>query len=157
MSVLSDELVNDPLTRGYAGMTDAEILASLHAVDRPGKVPPSEILSYVQENTHSDGRPLHGKIMSLADGRDVPTPDAPITAAMCRDAALIAIKRMETEINTPVDMSKVSAMLDLLIVGGAIESADKTAILALADNRQSRAVELGIPKTNLGDVIAAGA
>ena len=26
MSILSDELTNDPLTRGYAGMTDEEAL-----------------------------------------------------------------------------------------------------------------------------------
>lgn len=31
---LRDELINDPLTRGYAAMTDAEVLSSLNVDDR---------------------------------------------------------------------------------------------------------------------------
>jgi antitoxin component HigA of HigAB toxin-antitoxin module len=32
--ILEDELVADPLSRGYSGMTDAELLTSLNAADR---------------------------------------------------------------------------------------------------------------------------
>jgi len=34
MSILSDELTNDPLTRGYAGMTDAQAAADLNTAYR---------------------------------------------------------------------------------------------------------------------------
>ncbi len=34
MSVLSDEITDDPLARGYAGMTDQELVDSLNALDR---------------------------------------------------------------------------------------------------------------------------
>ena len=34
MNLLSDELTNDPLTRGYAGMSDAAVAASLNTVNR---------------------------------------------------------------------------------------------------------------------------
>ena len=34
MSILSDELLNDPLGRGYSTMIDLEAVASLNAVDR---------------------------------------------------------------------------------------------------------------------------
>jgi len=34
MSILSDEITNDPLTRGYATMNDLEVAQSLNAVDR---------------------------------------------------------------------------------------------------------------------------
>ena len=33
--ILEDEIANDPLVRGYAGMTDVQLLASLNALDRP--------------------------------------------------------------------------------------------------------------------------
>ncbi len=36
MQALINELTNDPLERGYAGMTDSEAHASLHTPDRPG-------------------------------------------------------------------------------------------------------------------------
>jgi len=32
--ILENEIVNDPLARGYSGMTDAELLTSLNAVNR---------------------------------------------------------------------------------------------------------------------------
>lgn len=151
MSILSDK-VADPT---YSGMSDAEVAAVLNALDQPGRVPPSEILSYVQENTHSDGRPLQGKIVALAEGRDVPSPSPPYTAAMCRDAAIIALRRMEVEVDTPVDMTKVSGMLDLLILGGALESEDKTAILAMANNRHSWAELNNLPHLRAGDIAQA--
>lgn len=34
MSILSEELANDPLTRGYAGMTDQQAVDSLNTADR---------------------------------------------------------------------------------------------------------------------------
>lgn len=32
--ILVDELTNDPLTRGYSGMTNAQVVSSLNTVDR---------------------------------------------------------------------------------------------------------------------------
>ena len=34
LTPLQDELTNDPLARGYSGMTDAQVAASLNTVDR---------------------------------------------------------------------------------------------------------------------------
>jgi len=36
--ILEDEIANDPLVRGYSGMTDAELLTSLNATDRTKSV-----------------------------------------------------------------------------------------------------------------------
>ena len=33
--ILEDEIANDPLARGYVGMTDVQLLTSLNALDRP--------------------------------------------------------------------------------------------------------------------------
>lgn len=45
--ILHDELINDPLARGYAGMTDAQAAASLNTVNRQrerGVVPAHELI-----------------------------------------------------------------------------------------------------------------
>lgn len=45
--ILHDELINDPLARGYAGMTDAQAAASLNTVNRPRErvvVPAHELI-----------------------------------------------------------------------------------------------------------------
>jgi len=34
MSILADEITNDPLTRGYSGMTDAQVAADINTVYR---------------------------------------------------------------------------------------------------------------------------
>lgn len=146
MPALSDELSNDPLSRGYSGMTDAEAAASLHMVNRPGAVPAKDVRRYLL---------LAGKWPGLVDAA------ANDSTGSVRQIAVNIVDTLanfeDFDLQDSTVLAAVTAGLDGAIAAGLMETANKTAILAMENNRQSRAAELGIPQTNLGDVIAARA
>lgn len=62
VSVLREELLNDPLERGYASMSDAEVAESLNRLDRvvPALVPSADVHIWaLYQNTPEDG-PFEG-------------------------------------------------------------------------------------------------
>lgn len=137
-AALASELSVDPLVRGYAAMTDQQAADSLNVVDRPASVPKSDLLRYVVENAKWKG------IADLAA-----SPTSPYAAA-----AASAVRAFEPGDFDAIDLSRpaVVALIDALVAGGALVAADKTAILAMAENRRSRAAELGLSFVHAGDV-----
>lgn len=141
MSVLSDEIANDPLGRGYAGMTNQEAADSLNAVDRPAPVPAKTVRKYLD---------LVGRWGGIARQRW----DGPTAAA--RDAAFALHEALadytDFDLQDPLALAAITAQLDACIAAGLIDTEHKTAILALEDNQRSRAAELGIGRVTEADV-----
>lgn len=128
---LADEIRLDPLGRGYAGMDDAEILASLREVNRTfvSPVTSGELLAWGA----AEGR--LARISSAAANSALP--DVIRAAAM---GAEIMVKRD----NTDLDLNKADrvALLQGLVDATILTEADKTALEALASTTGSRAEEL---------------
>lgn len=127
--ILHGELINDPLGRGYAGMTDAQAAASLNMVNRPrerGVVPAHELIDAT-----------------------VPAEWATLTAA--------EKQRYQTltgagEVN--VRSANVRAAFMAMFGAG---TATRTALAALQNEQVSRAAELGLETVYEGHVFMARA
>lgn len=145
-AALAIELADDPLGRGYALMTDAEVVASLAAVDRRGVITMDAVVEYLL---------LQGRWPSIVDAAHHGT------AATARQVAwgIILTAQRYTTINAadPTRYAAIDAQLGALVAAGFIAEADKIALLAMGENKQSRAEELGIGRVLPGDVAAARA
>ena len=127
---LKDELTNDPLGRGYSSMTDEQIVTSLTTKDRPGPFPANVI----------------PKVLSFL-GRIDAAERAAVGLAIYDEVNL-------TDVQT---VTAITNHLDDYIAKGQADESVKTAILALGENRRTRAEEIGLIKLNEGDVKAARA
>ncbi len=142
LMALKAERALNPATLGYTSDDVANallIMTPSRTVRR--RVPVARLKDYFRKTAHPvSRRPLRLTVEDLA--RDA-------TAAPAhRDAARLALHTVEDPTNPDVDLDNplVAAMLDLLIAGGAIEAAHKTAILAMGDTAVSRTEEIGIFK-----------
>ena len=146
MSDLSIELATDPLTRGYSGMTDAAVVDSLYTKNRPGPVPAKDVRRYLL---------LAGKWPMIVDTA------AQDGTATTRVACINIIDSLanfdDFDLEDSGVLAVVTAGLDALVTATLIDEAHKTAILAMGNNRQSRAQELNLGRVLPGHVAAARA
>lgn len=145
MTILSDEIANDPLTLGYASMTDAEVAASLNGITRPAPVPAKDVRRYLL---------LQGKWPMIVD--TAANGSTAETRATCINIIDSLQNFEDFDLQDASVLTVVTAGLAALETASLITTAEKTAILAMGANRQSRARELGMKiDPNVGDVIAA--
>ena len=127
---LKDEITNDPLTRGYAGMTDAQVADSLtNTIDRVVTkqfISGSEIFNATDDTEYS----------ALTD------------AQKSAWDALCAIDQIDT-------VSGVAKAREAELFGGGTTT--RTNLLAIRNETVSRAQELGLGNVNEGDVRQARA
>ena len=128
---LALELTDDPLQRGYAGMTDHQVADSLNAADRVRyrDVPLGELAGLVEL------RNIYEKLVAAP---------ADLTAAK-----LLRLVSGETAISVieyslPQVRATLDAQLSALAVASIITGDDLAAIAALGQETVSRAEELGI-------------
>jgi hypothetical protein len=139
LQALKDELTNDPLGRGYSGMSDEAAADSLNTANRSCLEPISsaELLAW-SGNGATDGSMLcrYERIQEAA---------AASASNTVRGACIAALGMIERD-GTSLDLNKPDrmAMLDALVAGGVLTAAEKTSLLALATITCSRAVELGL-------------
>ena len=129
MSALRDELLNDPLLRGYSGMTDAEVVASINNPDRVvtrATVSGSEIFNVTDD----------GEYAALTD-----------TQKSAWDA-LCAIDTINTS-------SGVAKAREAELFGAG--TATRSNLVALRQSTVSRAQELGLSRVREGTVAKARA
>jgi|GEM_PF-3292999 hypothetical protein len=112
-----DELANDPLARGYTGMTDSQLIASLNAEDRS------------QNRTSMTGREVKSHI------------DATEFAGKTN-----AQKQQVIELIKRNDLDLFGLDEDILVDIFAGDSATATALSAARKESISRAAELGLPE-----------
>ncbi len=129
MSALSEELTNDPLGRGYAGMTDQAAADALNAAD----------IADVQRVGN------HKYLVWLAGKRRKKIADAAASHAS-EDVQGLAQMALDIILRPDVDYVRADheAMLDGLVAGGVLVADDKTALDGKADVLISRAEQLGL-------------
>lgn len=130
ISVLKDEITNDPDVVGYSAMTDQAIADSLNA---PGsKVGPFGIyyiVNYFVLQQNKAAAKEAAQILQLHSG-------------------------MQIDYTDPLHVMLVTSAMDALIAESLATAADKTAVLALGDgmDKSSRGQEIGAGKVSLGHV-----
>lgn len=138
---LRDEIDTDPLARGYAGMSDAEVAADMNLQNRPKPIPLADIFIYLQLNQKM------GRIQLVADGVDV---GAGVPDIDQRNSAHSIILALVSGLTDQIDLSnsETSTMFvgfaNDLVAAGAIVNADKAAIAAMGADQRTRNQELGL-------------
>lgn len=131
LDALRAELTDDPLGVGYAALTDAEAAATLNAKTRPGVTPRQELLALIGIMG------IYGPVKRRATmaETDVET-----------DLMNNVLYVVDADIPT-IDLTRpeLQAMLGGLVAFGVLTEAQAGEIAALAQNRRSRAEELGWP------------
>lgn len=126
--ILVPELQNDPLARGYAGMTDSQRLASLLTADRPTErtiVPAYEVLEAI-----------------------VPTEWAALNAA--------EKQRVQTIISAgQVNLQGTNTRASLAAAFGAGTTTRANLLALQAGPSRTRAAELGMSGLGLGHLVSA--
>lgn len=145
---LKAELLADPLGRGYASMTDAQIAASLNAANIAVKVdvPAQTVRGALYE------RGLWGPIVILA--RSLPNGTASHDNGMAAAYGVVSLADQGQSFMTsiPAVFAQVQSDLNAIVAAGALPSAAVAGILALASATVTRASQIGWP-----DGVDAGA
>ena len=136
IDILRQELTDDPLGRGYAGMADGEVADSLNVADRPGKgvVAASEVRRYVLLNG------LWPRIQAVAASSANPVHQGTAITIL---QTLQPNSFDQIRMNDPAVAGAVTSMLTTMVEAGAITAAHRDAMVALGDIQVSRATELG--------------
>ena len=143
MSILSDELTNDPLSRGYSGMDDEAAAADIMTVYRDGEVPEREIkLQLMRQQTYS----------GICDARNDTGHAGHAVAVMCYE-----LLNDNDRADIDVTDADIVTQLAALVATGLLTQANSDEITALKNNRRSRADELGLSNVRAGTVARARA
>ena len=143
LQILSDEITNDPLTRGYAGMTDAEVLADLKRVYRTVIRPLSH--PALTRALAQNGR--LAKLKRAAEQWSDETKDLQTSIAMVA-SAFIHRDQSSLDPSNPSDVALVNALVQV----GVLSAADKQALVDAATVQISRADELSIGGIRENDI-----
>ncbi len=168
LQTLSTELKTDPLARGYAAMLDDVAAARVAVVDRPGDGSVSAVLNYLlvnksRTNTGTDvtATSMLGRLLvvsATAIGTDPfgASPATPITLDLkCSALAFLEVCRNPNIRSLPYQTATLQQLLTDMVTAHVMKSNDTTAIVALSNNLQSRAAELGIPTPTTSNVADA--
>lgn len=172
LAKLKTELTTDPLARGYAAMGDEAAAVNLTTlIDRPADGSVKALLNYllVNKNRTGDGTDtvttsMLGRLILIGGAALASKPFGTTTASFdvtldykCSALALLEIIRNPNIQTLPYQSSTLQVLLTDMINAGVMKAADKTAIIAMSNNLQSRAVELGLGGVTTSDVARARA
>lgn len=141
---LKNEITTDPLTLGYnaawASGDDVALCSIINAANYRGPVPISEIAAYCCTNGITGGIKAH---LSIPVGA---TDNPPTTLSLQTLGALhtvLSLVEIDFRLNwCDTDDPKFGQICGLLISLGIMVAADQTALIALGNNRRSRAMVL---------------
>jgi hypothetical protein len=148
-ATLQTELSDDPLARGYAGMTDTERYASLTAEDRPSTTMRfASLRTLAAELTDEEYVTIKGVLTAVA-ASNVKVADM---------LSILATPGNDDGTGGGLDFGcdSVRGMIDAFVAGELITADLGAKIKAIAETTTSRAAELGIADVRLLDVIRAG-
>ena len=144
MSIVSDELANDPLARGYAGMTDVEATDDLNTEYRDVNYPILlDAVNYaIREN---------GKWTEYSESAALQT-----VAGTYDNQSMHEFMDMFTGFTSlpEVDMQAayMDGLIDAMVAEGSMGGAVATALKAFGVRTVSRAVELELGVLRVGDI-----
>lgn len=140
-TILKEEIDGDPIGRGYASMTNAEVTISLNTVDRTRleTLSMQELREWTAENAR--GFNIMSGITNVALTDQV------------RNLCYVADKLIGTDDGqlSPGNALHVD-MINDLVAASVISNADRTALVTKATKSLSRATELGIGQVKEGHV-----
>jgi len=158
LAILKTEVLTDPLVRGYAGMTDAQVAADMNLLNRPGQTTVEQLRTYFLLERKA-GMFLYGRLHTVAQSavNDDPIGETtPLTLEHITSAQTMCnILNPTSGFSLDLADSRFDALLNDLAGGqGAkvIGAADKTAIQAFSLNTISRGEELNIGKVKKSQV-----
>lgn len=177
IETLAAEITGDPLTRGYSGMTDAQVAADVNTVYRPADVSIATILKFlILDNVHStDGSDTQDRsiwqrmkeVVALAETPTTGVADPWGSTTIGNISEIQQIKchqlvdwiELSAQGNLPVDVSDTNwqSYVSGAQAAGCMSSSQETALNGLGDNLQSRGQELGIGRVGAGTVAEARA
>lgn len=140
---LVPELRNDPLARGYAGMTDPEVVASLYAADRPGPMTTRTPQEVYDALTVAEIAAIEAA--ALDDQKAQENQAALAWLGYCSVAASLDLTAG----------ARGRVLLDGLVSAGIVSAASRTAVLAAAATLISRAEEIKMGTCEAGNVRSA--
>lgn len=142
---LRQELQADPLEKGYSTMTSTEVSTSLRTKDRPKNkvIGSAELLAWA-------GAGATDTINSRYERLKISSTDH--TSPIVRGACLAGLKIVDRD-DAQLDLSLQDRvdLVDALVTGSVISSAEKDELVEMGTQYVSRAQELGV-KSRPGDV-----
>lgn len=177
IAVIKSEIDGDPLTRSYVGMTDIQVANDMNTAYRDAPADQGSLFNYLALekaredpaeglSTHTEGLSTHiyGRLRRAADGvigTDVFVVGGASLTDNRKDACVTFLQIVDADrlgsITDNLNSTKFGDLLDEVIAAGVMKSGDKTAIVALSQNMQSRGTELGVGVVYEGHVAAARA
>ena len=173
IQILKDEITNDPLIRGYAGMTDIQVADDMNLINRPAEGGTERMLNYCIKNRSRTNNgadttplPLIGRLQLVADAALTEDPFGTTIAAnqVSREMKtwartflyVLTSPTLETLdfLDTEVDTGYIA-----LGPGEAVvwKTPDIDALKGFSQNQQSRGTEIGWGRVREGDVTLARA
>jgi hypothetical protein len=150
-------------------MTNAAFLTSITAEDRDAVANPAAILEYLMI-TEFRNSSIYGRIAQLAAVQADPVTGDYGSMQFGASNALVAITRRhvaaahavirlaqsDSGLSVPLTNTQLSNILsDLVTTGGGAQimaASNRTAVIALSQNKHTRATEIGLPLPSLADV-----
>ena len=130
---LRNELLNDPLGRGYASMDEMEVIHSLIEIDR-------DILFPIRSDNLLAWSAMGGRLMKIKRVAEDETQSDEIRSIAW--AAMKMVERDSTDLD--LNLSDRAAMLNVLVASGILSESDKDDLYDVATQTISRASELNI-------------
>lgn len=142
--VLQSELTDDPLGRGYSGMTAADVSTSLNDANRPivADVPSRTLLEWAAAGALRRIRRAvePDALNDLTIGGLLATQAQKEAVQSAAEAAYFLLTRSDTSFNA----TRHKPMVDLLVDASVLTAADRTQLNSMSERLGSRAEELGM-------------
>lgn len=174
---LKTEITTDPLTRGYSAMSDAEVAVDMNTAYRSAPGTLEAVFTYMMSTrTHtnqgtdtnaSNGTPstLLGRLIMAAQATSVPADpfgagDTPLTRTLNSrglHSAKAFLFMLQAGLVANVDFTNTEQgdILQDLVNGGVMTATNRTDIIAISENANTRAQELGFGEMSEGYVAYA--
>lgn len=137
MSILKDELINDPTGLGYVGLDNSATASALNAkaISAKQSIQVSDIKKYLT---------VVGKRVAINNSASIPA-----------QATVLAFQDFEVfDMTDALNEAALISQMGGLVTEGLISETDKTNILAMGDTLISRAQSLGLGIVTAGQVQA---
>lgn len=169
LATLKTEITTNPLgiTPAYSTMGDEAAADRINVIDRPADGSVNGMLNYLlvnksRDNTGTDtvATSMLGRLILASQTAVAANPFGATGGAMtldtkCSALAMLEIVRNPNVTTLPYQKSTLQQLLDDMVTAKVMKAADKAAIIALSNNLQSRASELGLPRVTASDIADA--
>ena len=136
---LKTELVTDPVSMGYAALSDADAAVAINLADRDYTVP-------LNSRTSLSWAMRTGRLWDIETATTTGTPAI--------QAIALGVKHLLGRSDTEIDMGNPDhvAMIDGLVAGGVLDASNKAELVTMSTSQRSRADEIELGRVRVGHV-----